>query len=862
MCRACHNRAGTLLRKSAAVSFLAASVSFAACVSGDMDAPEGAVYVRLELAMKDGVTRSSLGLDEDRVSDINIYAYSGGRLCAEIYSDDPDAGLGVELTAGYDYDIYALANTGKVEAPEDESELLRMRWKADLSDGFSGGRMPMAARADAVVAGMDNVVCLELVRLMSKVNFRVEPGELGGLEVTSVRVLQSPVDIAPFSGASEATEVGNGDCASAQDLDGINGGGEVCFYMLENCQGVLLPDNTDQWEKVPDNIPDKAGLCTYLEVRAEFNGSGGLSGPVVYRFFLGQDNTSDFNVIRNTESTVVLYLTEDGLGEVSWRIDSSGVIADGIEYVLDAPSYCGQWGTIDFPEATADSPVTVTWRGNQIRIPSETPAYIGSVDDDAPTLLVYVPEDRNTLHLCFGTGLDAYTMFTVSSGIREQEVALDLGPYLRWALYADYVSHSLIPENGVVPVNEDGYDIECWFYLYDAEERRIVEPGEFDMPESVRRYLADFRSCPDCRSHIYWYYSIDAYVEDTDIADIDIDWGYRPAEETAGESYLYTGSLYALAVAEETPVRTELACGQNYLQGTSRFNIEIEPAFPGQKHFGYVYNYQLALGDMQSAVTRLNLDPDVSSMAEWVIAKGKRYEEGDASLADEAVMDFSDRSLISVDRASDYIDVAYGEPERFDDLEDLAGGTYHIRGTVTNPHTGRKICGDYSIDVILYLVMGVDVHFYRGSDYGLPSGTYMDFSYVPVTERYGQADEDAYHGFWSMFPVCDIYNPETDMVYAPGAPFLSGRSAESMRLPDLDDLDSSYSQILSQLRSYLSDAGQNFYFVDPSDGGYKTTVLYTETQTSGSFFYEVHRLYDIVPGVYFIEDYYGSFDNH
>ena len=252
MCRACHNRAGTLLRKSAAVSFLAASVSFAACVSGDMDAPEGAVYVRLELAMKDGVTRSSLGLDEDRVSDINIYAYSGGRLCAEIYSDDPDAGLGVELTAGYDYDIYALANAGKVEAPEDESELLRMRWKADLSDGFSGGRMPMAARADAVVAGMDNVVCLELVRLMSKVNFRVEPGELGGLEVTSVRVLQSPVDIAPFSGASEATEVGNGDCASAQDLDGINRGGEVCFYMLENCQGVLLPDNTDQWEKVPD----------------------------------------------------------------------------------------------------------------------------------------------------------------------------------------------------------------------------------------------------------------------------------------------------------------------------------------------------------------------------------------------------------------------------------------------------------------------------------------------------------------------------------------------------------------------------------------------------------------------------------
>ena len=149
----------------------------------------------------------------------------------------------------------------------------------------------------------------------------------------------------------------------------------------------------------------------------------------------------------------------------------------------------------------------MTWRGNQIRIPSETPAYIGSVDDDAPTLLVYVPEDRNTLHLCFGTGLDAYTMFTVSSGIREQEVALDLGPYLRWALYADYVSHSLIPENGVVPVNEDGYDIECWFYLYDAEERRIVEPGEFDMPESV--FCGECFGCISAFIFKRHYYSVE-----------------------------------------------------------------------------------------------------------------------------------------------------------------------------------------------------------------------------------------------------------------------------------------------------------------------------------------------------------------
>ena len=54
--------------------------------------------------------------------------------------------------------------------------------------------------------------------------------------------------------------------------------------------------------KVPDNIPGKAGLCTYIEVEGTFNGEDVLNGDVVYRFYLGEDVTSDFNIFRNSEN--------------------------------------------------------------------------------------------------------------------------------------------------------------------------------------------------------------------------------------------------------------------------------------------------------------------------------------------------------------------------------------------------------------------------------------------------------------------------------------------------------------------------------------------------------------------------------
>ena len=279
-------------------------------------------------------SRSMVTADEDRIENLNVYVYGDGVLEGELYADGDSPGT-LRLMSGRSYRFYTLANVGKVSAPLKESDIKGYRHRlADLSDIADGG-LPMASVNETVVSGKETVVNVELVRLVAKVYFRLESGDVPGLEVKSIRLVNSPSDMTPFSESSAAESVMSGDYASPSDIKAVNSGESAYFYMLENCQGVLLPDNDDQWQKVPDMLPDpKAGLCTYMEVTAILDGTSGMTGPVTYRFYLGQDSTSDFNIYRNTENTVTLVTSMDGLEKFSWRIDTSSLISNFVPVVV------------------------------------------------------------------------------------------------------------------------------------------------------------------------------------------------------------------------------------------------------------------------------------------------------------------------------------------------------------------------------------------------------------------------------------------------------------------------------------------------------------------------------------------------
>ncbi|MBQ9721892.1 MAG: DUF4906 domain-containing protein [Bacteroidales bacterium] len=274
-----------------------------------------------------GSTRSSLSVSEDAVKSINIYVYHDGRLESSIYSDNPQE-LSLDMFIGRQYNIYALANTGKVNPFQNESELISYRHTVGATSLIKDALSMAWSLAGYSVSNDSPKVSITLTRLLARVNFSVDLSSVSDLTITDVRLCQAALSISPFtegSKASSTSEVGDGDYASAADLATLNAGGEICFYVPENCQGVLLPDNTDPWAKIPDEIPESSHLCTYLELtasyQAEYGGEEVSSDRMKYRFFLGADCCTDFNVIRNNDMNISLEITEDNVFEDCWKVE-------------------------------------------------------------------------------------------------------------------------------------------------------------------------------------------------------------------------------------------------------------------------------------------------------------------------------------------------------------------------------------------------------------------------------------------------------------------------------------------------------------------------------------------------------------
>lgn len=258
-------------------------------------------------------TKSSMSVSEDDIQDINIYAYRGGILEAEAYGKGTSISL--ELLPDSEYTVYALANVGEIHAPAYESQLGQISITPD--------KMAMCCREGRTktFTDSDRSLQLELSRLYAKYILELDDAlQNCSYTVSSVRVINHADSVLPFSGASAASGTSAGDYASADDLSKLNSGEKVCFYVLENCQGVLLPDNADPWKKCPENIPsDKRDLCTYLHIEGTWSTEGAVADMSI-NLMLGTDNCTDFNVVRNTAVSITLSLEDSGTLKSNWKV--------------------------------------------------------------------------------------------------------------------------------------------------------------------------------------------------------------------------------------------------------------------------------------------------------------------------------------------------------------------------------------------------------------------------------------------------------------------------------------------------------------------------------------------------------------
>ena len=277
-------------------------------------------------------TRSSISIDENRLTDVNVYAFCDGLLYSSVYSTTPST-VSMKLKTGTRYNLYAVANMGKMDPAAKEEEFIRdFTYKVQAIGELSCNPLAWSYKGYTLTGG-NNSVNMDMERLVSKIHFTIDRGALQGLDITSVTLRQAASAVRPFqeggSRAMSAAEVIDGDHASAADLEKLNTTGEgVFFYALENMQGTLLPGNADPWKKTPENIGSQ-GLCTYIEVCGTFKAGFFYSGNVTYRFYLGTDSTKNFDIRRNSEQFITLSMTGDGLKEISWKIDADVAIEDG-----------------------------------------------------------------------------------------------------------------------------------------------------------------------------------------------------------------------------------------------------------------------------------------------------------------------------------------------------------------------------------------------------------------------------------------------------------------------------------------------------------------------------------------------------
>lgn len=284
------------------------------------------------------MTKSSLTIGEDAVTDINIVAFKNGTRVTFVYTT-PDSDITLQLVKGESYNIYAVANVGAISIPSSESDFLDYSYSIDGAADLNGG-FPMCWKYEGFTAGvLTSPVDIELERLVAKVRLTMPQGEVSGYSVTSVRLCQAAGVIRPFaeggSKAESASEVCSGDYATPADLATLNGGGSIYFYTLENAQGTLIEGNTNPWNKVPDNMNGKDGVCTYIEITCEHDGSFLLDGTVTYRLYLGADNCSNFDVLRNKNYNLSLSTTYGGMNEFSWKVDVDVEITNAAEAVVE-----------------------------------------------------------------------------------------------------------------------------------------------------------------------------------------------------------------------------------------------------------------------------------------------------------------------------------------------------------------------------------------------------------------------------------------------------------------------------------------------------------------------------------------------
>lgn len=235
--------------------------------------------------MQQTATRAA---DENAIRDLNVWACGTG-IGRDVHLYIPDGKTAAALTLIPDsYRFYAAANAGRDLGEMTEAALQTLAASFSVEPG-TGEALPMAASTEMQVSGFASVT-LSLRRLVSKLSLSlgVAPALQGTLTLESVQLLSVPDRCLYFADNRP------GDPASLTDYPVQNVSGTSfsrTYYLPENMAGV---NSSVASERQKDKAHAPSG-ASWLRIKGRHN-----DRPVTYSVYLGANNTTDFNVERNT----------------------------------------------------------------------------------------------------------------------------------------------------------------------------------------------------------------------------------------------------------------------------------------------------------------------------------------------------------------------------------------------------------------------------------------------------------------------------------------------------------------------------------------------------------------------------------
>ncbi len=746
-----------IIVRRACLAYCMMSLVFS-CVSEP--APQDSTTAVVTFVPKPDVTKSSYTPQEDRVSDINMFVYGDGRLLGAAYSGSSSP-VSMTLQTGDGYTVYALANAGtEVDAPADESALPDISFPVDWQ-GIETNGIPMSAvLEDVSVTVSGESVPIRLERLLAKYGFVADKSEVAesAYTFTKVTLKQAAVSFRPFAdnAASSAGDVSDGDSSCSADVEKVNAGQEVYFYVPENRQGTLLPGNTDPWLKVPSGIGGKEGLCTYIQADAAFSASG-AAGDVSFRFYLGADDCSNFDVIRNNLYHVVLYPDDDSPYALSWKMVADVSWDDSI-YSLEEPAHVGSWGSLKVPGASsarrysvrvnsgaASAEITL---GSQEQATVQCGAYTLCYNPDDPETLHYMPSGK----ISGGYPQDTLPVFGISRGSSSITATSRAVPDYPGFVFAE----------GLV-TNEDGYGVTSALKL-------DIDMGEFAAPQAVLDALPQSLSGLERKWH--WFKSVfyddfrvavadggtfstgddpsalGASTSRSSVADVTAQ-SYGSVQEAWEDGVFAIAGLYGLAVdGNSSTAQTFVPCHEGLADSSGNpvswaFGFTVYPAFPEWRYLGRFENMQFS-ASAPSNVTPLTFESRYGTShptpnASWKVRHG--YFEPMCRADSIAVYwNWAINDAYSMDITMTAESLSFPAAP----VNGLCCGPMVCRGQVVNPVSGRTISGYYTLDLVMNLPIGARVS---------ASGQQSSYCFTPFTV-YASPE---YYALWdNYFPKIHI----------------------------------------------------------------------------------------------------------